>query len=65
MHKVNSTNNILNNNPYIFHFKRYIKPWYGIANVWGLICFDQFTRFYEYARKSSYYFNQHIKIKWE
>lgn len=53
--KTNKTKE-LDVNPYIFHFRIYDKPWYGIANIWGLICFDQFTRFYEYARKSSYYF---------
>ena len=44
--------------PYIFHFKIYIKPWFGIAteNNNNLICFDFFPRFYEYARKTKYYF---------
>ena len=42
--------------PYIFHFKIYIKPWYGIAKNKRMICFDFFPRFYEYARKSIYYF---------
>lgn len=42
--------------PYIFHFKIYTKPWYGIAKRKNMICFDFFPRFYEYAKKSSYYF---------
>ena len=42
--------------PYIFHFKIYIKPWFGIAKRNKMICFDFFPRFYEYARKTSYYF---------
>ena len=42
--------------PYIFHFKIHIKPWYGIAKKNGMICFDFFPRFYEYARKTDYYF---------
>ena len=43
--------------PYIYHFKFYTKPWFGIAmNKDKMICFDFFTRFYEYAKKSSYYF---------
>lgn len=53
--------NKLNNEqkePYIFHFKIYIKPWFGIAKGNNnLICFDFFPRFYEYARKSKYYFD--------
>ena len=43
-------------NPYIFHFKVYTKPWFGITNNNNLICFDQISRFYEFARKTSYYF---------
>ena len=42
--------------PYVFHFKKYEKPWYGIAKNNKMICFDFFHRFYEYARKTSYYF---------
>ena len=53
--------NLLNNEqnePYIFHFKIYIKPWFGIAKGKNnLICFDFFPRFYEYARKTKYYFD--------
>ena len=37
--------------PYIFHFKIYSKPWHGIANNNGTVCFDFFHRFYEYERK--------------
>lgn len=44
--------------PYIFHFKIYTKPWFGIAQSRNkLICYDFFPRFYEYARKTKYYFN--------
>lgn len=43
--------------PYIFHFKIYMKPWFGIATgIDNLICFDFFPRFYEYARKTKFYF---------
>ena len=43
--------------PYIFHFKGYTKPWFGIAKRRNkFICFDFFPRFYEYARKTKYYF---------
>lgn len=42
--------------PYIFHFKIYNKPWFGIANNNGMICYDFFPTFYEYAKKTSYYF---------
>ena len=42
--------------PYIFHFKVHIKPWNGIAKKNRMICFDFFPRFYEYARKTDYYF---------
>lgn len=43
--------------PYIFHFRIYKKPWFGIATGNNnLICFDFFSRFYEYARKAKYYF---------
>jgi lipopolysaccharide biosynthesis glycosyltransferase len=42
---------------YIFHFKKYKKPWHGIAKGKDkLICFDFFPRFYEFARKTKYYF---------
>ena len=57
--KINSKNNntnVINNNPYIFHFKKYKKPWLGISDDNNLICYDQLTRFYEFARKTNYYF---------
>lgn len=44
------------NNPYIIHFKVLTKPWYGIPINKNLTCFDQIGRFYEFARKTSYYF---------
>ena len=51
----NKTNYLIE--PYIFHFKFYKKPWFGIAkNIDRMICFDFFPRFYEYARKTSIYF---------
>ena len=43
-------------NPYVFHFVTYKKPWFGIAERDKHICFDYFTRFYVFARKTSYYF---------
>jgi lipopolysaccharide biosynthesis glycosyltransferase len=52
----NNTNKYLIE-PYIFHFKIYTKPWFGIAiNKNKMICFDFFPRFYEYARKTNFYF---------
>jgi len=42
--------------PYIFHFNNYRKPWFGIAQPHKMICYDFFPRFYEYARKTDYYF---------
>jgi lipopolysaccharide biosynthesis glycosyltransferase len=56
-------NNSLSYDPYIFHFKVYMKPWIGIPNNNKLICFDQIHRFYEYARKTSYYFEILDKFK--
>ena len=55
----NITNKQINDlrEPYIFHFKIYIKPWFNIAkNKQGMVCCDFFPRFYEYARKTSFYF---------
>ena len=47
----------LNFEPFVFHLKGYLdKPWTGIVNREDIVCFDQITRFYEYARKSSYYY---------
>lgn len=55
--KINNSKIIQNlKEPYIFHFKRYPKPWHRIAKNKNLVCFDFFHRFYEYARKSNYYF---------
>ena len=42
--------------PYIFHFIGLSKPWHGITNKNGIVCFDHISRFYEYARKSYYYY---------
>ena len=56
----NKSNLLINEQkePYIFHFKIYMKPWFGIAAGENkLICFDFFPRFYEYARKTKHYFN--------
>lgn len=44
-------------NPYILHYINYIKPWRGIPNKKGLVCFDSISRFYEAARKTSYYYD--------
>ena len=49
--------------PYIFHFKVHIKPWLGIANNNDLICYDFFPRFYEYAKKTCYYYEILEKFK--
>ena len=62
LHKINKqkSNLIIEKlkEPYIFHFKIYLKPWHGIAIGRGhLICFDFFPRFYDYARKTKYYFD--------
>ena len=55
-HKSKSSKYIQNlKEPYIFHFKIFTKPWYGIAKK-EIICFDFIHRFYEYARKTNYYF---------
>ena len=45
--------------PIVFHLKGYRdKPWNGIVfnSINNITCFDQIHRFYEYARKSSYYY---------
>ena len=40
--------------PYIFHFRIYKKPWFGISEGKNkFICFDFLSRFYEQARRSS------------
>ena len=49
--------NITDDEPYIFHFKNYFyKPWNGITNNNQNVCFEQIGRFYEYARKSIYFY---------
>lgn len=50
--------------PYIYHLIIHYKPWYGIANINGVVCFDSITRFYEMARKTSYYYEilNHFKV---
>lgn len=42
--------------PYVYHFIMHIKPWKGIPNKKRLACFDIISRFYEAARKTSYYY---------
>ena len=42
--------------PYVYHFIMHIKPWIGIPNKHRLVCFDPISRFYEAARKTSYYY---------
>ena len=44
-------------NPYIYHLIIYTKPWNGITNHEGIVCFDPMTRFYEMARKTKYYYD--------
>lgn len=42
--------------PYIYHFIYYTKPWRGITNKHGNVCFDPIMRFYEMAKKTKYYY---------
>ena len=42
--------------PYVLHYIIYFKPWKEIPNKNGLVCIDSITRFYEIARKTSYYY---------
>ena len=42
--------------PYIYHFIIHKKPWKGVTNYNGYICFDPITRFYEMAKKTKYYY---------
>ena len=42
--------------PYVLHYIIYFKPWIAIPNNNGLVCIDSITRFYEIARKTSYYY---------
>ena len=43
-------------NPYVLHFINHFKPWKGIPKLNRLVCFDPISRFYEIARKTSYYY---------
>ena len=43
------------NDPYIYHYIPFIKPWKGIHKKNGEVCVDNFIRFYEMARKTDYY----------
>ena len=49
--------------PYIYHLIIYSKPWKGIPNFRGIVCFDPMTRFYEMARKTSYYYEIMKNVK--
>ena len=40
---------------YVYHFIKHIKPWVGIPNKNTFVCFGSISRFYEAARKTSYY----------
>ena len=42
--------------PYVYHFIMHLKPWKGIPNKNKFVCFDSISRFYEAARKTSYYY---------
>ena len=42
--------------PYIYHYIIYVKPWRGIPNSKGHVCFDPLIRFYEFAKKTHYYY---------
>ena len=42
--------------PYVYHFIMHIKPWMGIPNINGTVCFEPISRFYEAVRKTSYYY---------
>ena len=43
-------------NPYIYHYILLVKPWIGIKFKNNTMCLDPFVRFYEMARKTSYYY---------
>ena len=47
--------------PYVYHFIKHIKPWLGIPIKNRFVCFDSISRFYEAARKTSYY-NEILKL---
>ena len=44
-------------NPYIYHFILLKKPWISIPNNRYKVCIDPLIRFYEMARKTSYYYD--------
>ena len=56
--KVNRTK-VVNSykDPYIYHFILKSKPWRGIPSYHNKICVDPMTRFYEMARKTSFYYD--------
>ena len=43
--------------PYIYHFILKSKPWRDIPLIHSKVCIDPFIRFYEMARKTSFYFD--------
>ena len=42
--------------PYIYHLIYYSKPWKNVPRTAHKVCVDPFTRFYEMARKTDYYY---------
>ena len=42
--------------PYIYHYIMLVKPWNGVHYKNNLLCVDPFIRFYEVARKTSYFY---------
>lgn len=42
--------------PYVYHYIMIIKPWLGLSNKNKLLCIEPFIRFYEAARKTSYFY---------
>ena len=42
--------------PYIYHYIMLVKPWRGVQYKNNLLCVDPFIRFYEVARKTSYFY---------
>ena len=55
--KINKTQ-VVNSykNPYIYHMILIQKPWMDIPYVQNNACIDPLVRFYEIARKTSYYY---------
>lgn len=43
--------------PYIYHLIYYAKPWRNVPKEKDIVCVDPFTRFYEMARKTDYYYD--------